>query len=252
MHPAYQTVFEGAHVRAVCFNADAPKLRVRLSYRRDGAVGFDTPQPQAGAVTAGYANLWVQAAQNDYYISPDLPDLRRALYAFCGRYADVSAVGFSMGGFGAVLLSRALRLTQAVLVSPQQLGFPKTAPFVSTDPVELAAFSQGDAAHLDGISPDLRGIVLFDPFAGKGRDRAYARHLGRLVPGLRLLALPGGGHPATSAMVEAKQFGAFQRATFVPEIKLADLRAVHQAARGGSERYEKMVLKYLSDRMKRG
>lgn len=247
----YETVFEGSHVRALCFNPGSDKLRVRLSYRRDGAVGFDPAEPQTGAITAGYANLWVQAAQNDYYISPDLPELRRALFAFCARYTDVSAVGFSMGGFGAVLLSRALHLTQAVLISPQRLGFPKTAPFLSDDAVELAAFSTDDAAHLDGISPKLRGIVMFDPFAGKGRDRAYARHLGRIAPGLRLLALPGAGHPATNVMVEAKKFGAFQRATFTPEIDVAAIREVHRASRGRSERYEKMITRYLAGRMGR-
>lgn len=248
----YQTVFEGAHVRAVCFNADAARLRVRLSYRRDAEVGFDAAEPQGAAIKAGYANLWVQAAQNDYYISPDLPALRRALHGFCARYRDVSAVGFSMGGFGAVLLSRALHLTQAVLVSPQRLGFPKAAPFASDDAQELACFTTDDPnADLDGISPDLRGVVMFDPFAGKGRDRAYARHLGRIVPGLRLLALPGAGHPATNVMVEAKKFMQFQQATFVPQIEAADIRAVHRASRSGSERYETMVLKYMSKRMMR-
>ena len=251
MTAGYETVFDGEHVRAVCFNPDADRLRVRFNHRRDGATGFDAPHPQEAAIKAGYANLWVQAAQNDYYVSPDLPALRHALFAFCGRYAAVSAVGFSMGGFGAVLLSRALHLTQVVLVSPQRLGFPKTAPFWSEDRLELAAFHCDDGGGLDGISPDLHGVVMFDPFAGKGRDRAYARHLGRIAPGLRLLAVPGGGHPATSAIVEAKKFGAFQRATFVPQIEVAGLRAVHRASRTGSERYENMVTKYLSERMAR-
>ena len=252
MTAEYEVVFEGAHVRALCFNPGANRLRVRLSYRRDGAVGFDAAEPQAGAIKAGYANLWVQTAQNDYYISPNLGALRRELYKFTARYGDVSAVGFSMGGFGAVLLSRALRLTQAVLVSPQRLGFPKTAPFLSTDAAELAAYDTADAAALGGISPDLRGIVLYDPFAGKGRDRAYARHLGRIAPGLRLLALAGGGHPATQAIVEAKKFIAFQRATFQPQITVSDIRAVHRLARGGSERYAKMLTGYLANRMDRG
>lgn len=253
MASAYDTVFDGAHVQAVCFNPDAAHLRVRLNYRRDGPVGFDPPEPQAAAMKAGYANLWLQSAQNDYYVSPDLPDLRAALHAFCARFETVSAVGFSMGGFGAVLLSKALRLTEVVLVSPQRLGFPRTAPFVSDDALERAAFSTGDPnSDLDGISPKLRGLVLFDPFSGKGRDRAYARHLGQIVPGLRLLALPGAGHPATNVIVDAKKFGAFQRATFVPQVDPADILALHRDGRAQSERYAKMMTRYLASRVRRG
>ena len=247
----FETIFAGNHMRALCFNPGGRNLRVRLNHRRKGDAGFDTPEPQTGAIKAGYANIWLQTAENDYYLNPDLPGMRRALFAFCARFDQVSAVGFSMGGFGAVLLSKALHLTQAVLISPQRLGFSKVAPFISDDATECSAFSTGDAAELDGVSPNLRGIVLFDPFAGKGRDRTYARHLGRVVPGLRLVALPGGGHPATVMLGEAKKFGAFQRATFVPDIQLADLRAVHRSARAGSERYEKMLTQYLSGRITR-
>ena len=82
MSPACKTVFDGAHARAVYFNPAASRLRVKLRYRRDGAAGFKPPEPQQAAINAGYANLWVQAAQNDYYLSPDLPALRRALFRF--------------------------------------------------------------------------------------------------------------------------------------------------------------------------
>lgn len=248
---SYETIFEGRHMRALCFNPDGRNLRVRLNHRRNGDGGFDLPEPQAGAIKAGYANLWLQTAENDYYVNADLPGLRQVLVKFCARFDQVSAVGFSMGGFGAVLLSKSLHLTQAVLISPQRLGFPRTAPFVSEDAIELAAFTTGDQPDLDGISPGLRGIVLFDPFAGKGRDRTYARHLGRIAPGLRLLALPGGGHPATVMLGEAKKFGAFQRATFVDDINPAELRHVHRSARGGSARYEAMIVKYLGSRFDR-
>ena len=113
-------------------------------------------------------------------------------------------------------------------------------------------FSQGGADALDGVALQVRGLVLFDPFGGNGGDRAYARHLGRIVPGLRLLALPGGGHPATNVIVEAEKFLAFQQATFGAQIDLQASRAVHRASRAGSERYDKMVARYMDARMQRG
>ena len=95
-------------------------------------------------------------------------------------------------------------------------------------------------------------MLLFNLFRGKGRDRACARALGRIVPGLRLLALPGGGHPATNVIVEAEKFRAFQQATFGAQIDLQASRAVHRASGVGSERYGKMVARYIDARMQRG
>lgn len=61
-----------------------------------------------------------------------------------------------------------------------------------------------------------------------------------------------GGHPATNVIVEAEKFQAFQQATFGAQIDLQASRAVHRASRVGSERYGKMVARYMDARMQRG
>lgn len=246
-----EMVFEGRQSRAFCFNPGASKLWVRLNARLSDKVGFAEPEPYKSAIEAGFASMWVQTAVNDYYVNDDLADLRRALHAFTARFDYVAAIGFSMGGFGALLLSRALRLRQAVLVSPQRLGFPKAFPFLSDPEVEHLAFCQGGDPGLDGVSPDLRGMVLFDPHFGRGRDRTYAGHLEQIAPGLTQLPLTGAGHPATGALHEAKHFGRFQKAILEVPPNAAAVRDIHRRSRRKSERYQAMLTAYLKRRAAR-
>lgn len=246
-----EMVFNGRHARAFCHNPASDRLWVRLNARLTATQGFADPVPYAAAVATGYASIWVQTAENDYYINDDLPDLRQALHDYTARFAYVAAIGFSMGGFGALLLSRALRLQQAVLVSPQRRGFPARFPFRSSPEVEALAFQQGGDPALDGVLPGLRGVVLFDPISGRGRDRAYAGHLARIAPGLAPLPLPGGGHPATGALHDAKRFGQFQKAILQMPPDPAAIRAIHRSSRRTSPRYQAMLLTYLQQRAAR-
>ncbi len=247
----FEMVFEGRHARAFCFNPTASKLWVRFNARQPSMIGYPKPEPQKTALAAGYASMWVQAAVNDYYLNDDLLDLRRALHDFSGRFDHVGAVGFSMGGFGALLLSRALRMRQAVLVSPQRLGFPLKYPFKSDPEVERMAFLQGGDPELDGVAPGLRGMVLFDPFGGRGRDRNYARHLEHIAPGLTFVPMVGSGHPATNVMVEAKLYREFQQEFLRLEPDPKTVLDVHRRSRRESERYIVMLAAYLDKRRRR-
>jgi len=249
--PPFEMVFDGPHARAFCFNPAASKLWVRFNARQTATMGFPAPEPQKAALAAGYASMWVQTRDNDYYLNDDLLDLRRALNDFTARFQHVGAVGFSMGGFGAVLLSRALRMRQAVLVSPQRLGFPLTHPFLSDPEVERLAYHQGGDPALDGVSPDLRGMVLFDPFAGRGRDKTYARHLEQIAPGLTFVPLVGGGHPATNVLHQAKNFGQFQTEVLRVQPDPKAVRRIHRKSRRNSERYLVILATYLEQRRHR-
>lgn len=252
MDGAAVTVFAGRHSRAFCYNPGAEVLQVRFGHRRDDAAGFEAVPASQAVLRLGYGHLIVQTAQNDYYVNDDLAALRQALYGFCVRYATVNGIGYSMGGFGALLLSRALHLRQVVLVSPQRMGFPATQPFATQLADEMAAFYLGDDPALAGIVRGLKGVVLADPFGGRGRDMAYARMVVQMAPKLQLLAMPGAGHPATQMIKEAKLYPRFQRATLAKRIKIEDLRAVHRQSREASPRYQQFLQRYLRKRLDRG
>ncbi|MGL6210960.1 MAG: hypothetical protein ACRC14_14150 [Paracoccaceae bacterium] len=247
----FEMVFEGEHARAFCFNPASRKLLVRFNARLNDVKGFAEPEPQNSALEAGFANIWVQAKVNDYYLNNDLLELRKALHAYTARFDYACGVGFSMGGFATLLFSRALRLQQAVLISPQRLGFPATFPFRSEPDVELAQYHHGGDPALDGVSPDLKGMVLFDPFGGRGRDRNYARHLAVIAPGLTQVPLAGAGHPATGVLHEAKKFWRFQQAVLAIPPNPRAVRNIHRNSRKKSDKYMIMLEKYLQKRSAR-
>lgn len=246
----YITVFAGKHARADCFNPLASKLWVKFDPVRS-APRLVEPAPQNMALQRGYANLLVQTAQNDYYVNPDLEALREALFAFSERYAFVSTLAFSMGGFGALLLSRALRLRQAVLVSPHRNHLDRVGPKGLDLNEEAMSFVQGGRSELAGVAQDLKGLVLFDPKGWNGCDQAYARAVGALAPQMKLLALAGGGHPATGAIAEVKRFAALQRAIFQDEVSCQEVRDLHRKCRKSAPKYQQMLNDYRKLRANR-
>lgn len=247
-------IFQGAHLRAYCDNPTCRRARASFDHRLNGRRNFDPPQLFGGVVRHGFASLVIQSAQNDYYLNPDLPPLRRVLRDYVARFDDVSGIGFSMGGFAALLLSKALKCSHVFLVSPMSPSFPKLPPYLGDMGGELAAFDTMDpqglagAQELTGISRDLRGVVIFDPHYGQRRDMEYARLIQGAAPAIALLAMPWGGHPASVFLSECDRYSHLQRATFVDEITAPPLKAVQRKFRLKSDRYATQLKSYLQNR----
>lgn len=243
-----QIVFEGHYARAICHNPGRSHLLVGFDHRNLNREGFAQITPSVTAQQRGYSQLNVQVRYNDYYLNDDLAELCKALRRFTKPFVQVCGIGFSMGGFGALLLSKALRLDHVVLVSPQRLDFPKKRPFAVDLAAEAAVFSPGIEPRFEGILGAMRGVVMYDPYVGRGRDRAYARVVGQLAPRLRLLALPGGGHPATQITAEAKTYRRFQEAVFDKDNALARLKDLHRSSRLKAPRYQTLLENYALQR----
>lgn len=246
---AREWIFQSPALRAYCDNPNSPRARANFDHRRFGRVDFDEAQLFGGVVRHGYASLVIQSASNDYYLNPDLPDLRQALAAYCARFDDVSGIGFSMGGFAALILSQAMRFSNLWLVSPMSPSFPKLPPFNRDLAAERAVFDR--YGPLAGVKRDLRGVVIYDPTYESGRDRAYATFVQSICPRISLLAMPWGGHPATQFVSEIKQYGPMLRATFKPQIRAKALKAVQRSLRLKSDRYRQGIEEYLAQRAAR-
>lgn len=246
---AREWIFQSDRLRAYCDNPTCVRARVNFDHRRLGRTEFDEAQLFAGVVRHGYASLVIQSASNDYYLNDDLPDLRRALAEYCARFEDVSGIGFSMGGFAALILSRAMNTSNLWLVSPMSPSFPKLPPFDRDMGAERDVFDRYGPER--GIKRDLRGVVMFDPYFELGRDRAYAEFVQILCPKISLLAMPWGGHPATQFLSEIKQYSPMLRATFQPKIRAKALKRVQRALRLKSERYCSGLQDYLVKRAAR-
>lgn len=250
-----RVLFDGDYARAVCFNPGADRLFVTFDHWRKQHVDFAPVQASGRVMAAGFAQLCILSSRNDWYLSPDLAGLRHSLLAASGAYAEVRGIGFSMGAYGALLLSKALRLQKLVLVSPQYSIFPGRVPFDPRYHAEAAELAPDMDDLARDVQPGLRGVILYDPSA-RYRDRAHALAIEAVSPGLRRVAMPFTGHPAMAAIREARLYGKVMAAALGGDLAGGDLagdfRRIHRAARLVSPHYQTRLRKYLLQRSLRG
>ena len=228
-------IFDGAHLRADLVRGGHDRLMVTFDYRRLDRSGFGPSEPSRRFADEGFDQLLIATRDNDWFINAETRALEGACAALRGDYAAARALGFSMGGFGAFRLARALGLDHVVAVSPQVSIAPDVVPFETRYRREARAFDPalGDMTAL--YDPALSGDILIDPF--NLNDLTHARMLQVLFPRVRLIRLPGGGHPCTRILRAARRSGLVQGLAMDPATGAAPLRQAHRGARAGHASY---------------
>lgn len=236
-----EPVFDGDLLQARLWLPDRPTTALYVTFRQwvPDPGQFDDRGRVQRAVTAGLAHLHIQSRRNDWFLNPETPALAAALQSTRARFLTARALGFSMGGYGALRFSKALRLNQVLLVSPQvsltipeEDRYPEAAGF---DPVA------GDlATH---ARKDLTGVVAFDPFYRL--DALHARHIMALLPGIAAAKLPFGGHPGTAALGHVGGFRGLQRLSLSARLEMRGVVALHRKLRTGSMRYWRERAEFL-------
>jgi hypothetical protein len=231
-----EPVFDGDLLQARLWHPDRPTTALYVTFRQwvEGPGQFDDRGRVQRALTAGLAHLHIQTRWNDWFLNPETPALEEALKATRDRFMTARALGFSMGGYAALRFSRALRLNQALLISPQVSLDPGLVPEEDRYP-EAAGFDAlaGDlATH---ARKDLTGVVAFDPF--HRLDHLHARRIMALLPGVVPAKLAFGGHPGTAALGQSGGFRALQRLSLSSRLRAAEVVQLHRAQRLGSMRY---------------
>lgn len=194
MTPDPLTVFDGERLRAVLFPGRSDRLIVTFDHRRADRAGFAPDTHSTSFARQGFSQLSIKTAANDWFVNRDTEALERALERVAADHERVQALGYSMGGYGALRFARALRARQVVAVSPQASIDPALVPW---DPRYRAEGRGWDGALGDlgpRAVPRLSGLVVLDPFVR--RDLRHAGMIQGLFPGLRLARLGFGGHPA--------------------------------------------------------
>jgi hypothetical protein len=226
-------VFDGDLLRARLWLPDRPTTALYVTFRQwmPEPGQFEDRGLVQRALTAGLAHLHIQSRWNDWFLNPETASLEAALKHTRARFLTARSLGFSMGAYAALRFSRALRLNQVLLVSPQvslhlpeEDRYPETAAF---DPVA------GDlATH---ARRDLKGVVAFDP--SHRLDSLHARRIIRLLPGIEPAVLPFGGHPGTAALGQAGGFRPLQRLSLSSRLQARDVVLLHRDLRRVSARY---------------
>lgn len=197
--------------------------------------GFVPPSCPRFAQRLGLDALVVQTARRDWFVSPRSTALAQALSRGTATHAEVTAIGFSMGGYAALLYSAACRARRVLAISPQYSIDPGVAPFDPGRHEKFARIGQPMPRPEERGDTGIGGLLLYDP--GIAADRAHAALIRAAFPGLVATALPHGGHPATGPIGEAGGIGRLAEMVIADRIDPQRVRQMHRAARRASAAY---------------
>jgi hypothetical protein len=225
-----ERVFDGDRLRAVLIRGRSERLIVTFDYRQDGREGFSADTHSTGFARQGFSQLSIKTRANDWFVNEETPALEEVLERVARGHARVQALGFSMGGYGALRFARALRLRQAVIVSPQ---VSPLAPWDARYRAEAGAWDEAMGDLSSRSEPRLRGLLAFDPFVPE--DLAHARAVLARFPLLHPLRLGHGGHPAIRTLRGAGGMRVVQEEAGRQGARGAAILLAHRAARARSK-----------------
>ncbi|MGL4320038.1 MAG: hypothetical protein ACRCS3_04175 [Paracoccaceae bacterium] len=240
-------VFDGAHLRAELAGPGPNGLFVTFDHWRKERMGFVETPPGKSALALGFASLRISTAANDWFLNADLDPLRKVLAEIVPAFPVVRAMGFSMGGYAALLLSQALHLDRVTLFAPQVAIRAEVVPFERRWRREAALVDPALDNLAGVIKPDLCGVAVFDPTYSRS-ERLHARAIQALAPGIIPAPMPFSGHPPTAVMMAARSFHLVQQATIAGTLTATDMLKLHRKGREGTEKYLNGMLRVMRKR----
>lgn len=214
-----RVIFDGDHLRATALGDDPERLIITFDHWARLKTGFPPDRETSSWVEKGFTNLHIVTRRNDWFVNPDLPQALIAIADAAAGYRHKVTLSFSMGGFGALMVSRLVDFQQVLMVSPHST-FSKVFP-----PYDTRFASDAETSEFGNIANDLilnsrksaaECVVLFDsatPF-----DTEHAQTVRQLFRKPRLVELRGGGHPATRLLTDNKRFGLLMKTITGPKI----------------------------------
>ncbi|SMR72909.1 hypothetical protein SAMN04488030_1656 [Aliiroseovarius halocynthiae] len=243
-------LFDGEALRVVGSETDRSKLVVTLDRWRRDRNSFPEYQPSKTGLENGYGHISIRSSRNDWFLNSETEQLRSFLAQFC-RDKESCAIGFSMGGYGALLFANALRLRRVLLFSPQYSIMPDKAPF-EAGYLKEASTLDPTLDHLEAMDGGVRlqGVIAYDPRLTP-QDRMHADRIRALHPDLRPVALPFGGHTAVQHFAGTNITNQIMRAFIEGDLCAGAIRGVHGLVGRSSSDYQTHLKAYLAKRQQR-
>lgn len=231
-----EALFHGADLRVDLMAHGHGRLMVTFDWREPGREGFRDLALSQQFAKNGFDQVMIRSRVNDWFVNGDTGAVEAALAGAAARYDAVHMLGYSMGGYGALRFAAAARAVHLVAVSPQVTIAPAHVPWDGRYRAEAEAY--GFDADLGDLGPravpGLGGAVILDPF--RRLDLRHGRAIAALFPGLAVVRLGFGGHPATRALRQAGRGFVAQRAA-MGTVPVRQVGRVHRQVRRKSPAY---------------
>ncbi len=244
-----EVLFDGASLRAIGTNLHRDRILVTFDRHRKNRPFFTNYTSVNTAQKFDMGHLSILTSQNDWFLNGETQALREVLRRFSVQKTTY-AIGFSMGGYGALLFSPDLRLKHAFLLAPQYSVFPDKAPY---EPRYLNESSVLNPEQDNLVAPKgntLSGIITYDPRL-QPIDHQHSKNIIQRFSGLKPVALPFGGHPPLQLFKDGKSYAKMMRAFLKGRLSPKKIRKMHSEARVSSECYWKHLNHYQDLRKKR-
>lgn len=221
-------LFEGKKLRVSVRGARTEKLMVTFDYWSRHKPGFGQINRRSRYADRGFAHLHLHCRQNDWFLNRETEAALEVIAAYAQGFSSAASIGFSMGGYGVMLVSRVVDFDRVLMVSPHITFSEHQYPHETRFPSHMANLGRALKLNERVISgPPARAdaAVLFDSrVAG---DRYHAETAGGRFSRFELLDLAGGGHPATTALTRAGHFNLVLDAITGETLDMRRIRDTH-------------------------
>ena len=233
--PAADRLLDGRFLRAHLVNGHLPRLIATFDFRTPHRQGFTPVRASREFAKRGWAQLHVTSRRNDWFISPDTVLLEHCLADISRQFAYIHALGFLMGGYGALRFAAAMQARRVVIVSPQFSIHPDVTPNDTRFHQHAGGFDRALGDLTPHANAGLNGVMVVDPFLAA--DWRHARCITALFPALRAVRLGFGGHPAATLLRGAGHAGLIRRAALDPDADLGEVNRADCAAKRQNPEY---------------
>jgi len=221
-------LFEGKKLRVSIRGPRTDKLMVSYDYWSRAKPGFGRLNTQSRYADRGFTHLHLHTRQNDWFLNRETEAALAAIEAYAQGFDQAASIGFSMGGFGVMLVAQVVDFDRVLMVSPHITFSEHQYPYETRFPAHMG--NVGRALKLNervvsGVPSRASAAVIFDGrVAG---DLYHAETAASRFARAELVDLDGGGHPATTRLTRGGYFNLVLGAITGPGLDMGPIRRAH-------------------------
>lgn len=227
---AYEPVylFRGKKLRVSVRGPRTGKLMVTYDYWSKHKPGYGKLNPRSRYADRGFTHLHLHCRQNDWFLNRETEAAMEVIEDWTEGFETAASIGFSMGGYGAMLVSRVVDFDRVLLVSPHITFSEHQYPHETRFPSHMGNLGRALKLNEGVVSgPPARADVAVIYDSRVTGDLYHAETAASRFGRSEMVDLPGGGHPATTALTRSGGFNHVLDAITGDTLDMSAIRAAH-------------------------